>query len=99
MKDKIAIQILGKEFLINCPADAQQQLLTSAQQLNERMSAIKTGGTYGLDRVAVLAALNLTHELLQSQQQLEQLQQQQQQLNDRINRFLDGRGTANKITE
>lgn len=96
MKDKVAIQILGKEFLINCPADAQQQLLTSAQLLNQRMSAIKAGGTYGLDRVAVLAALNLTHELLQTQQQLEQLQQQQSQLSHRINQYLDTEDQANK---
>lgn len=96
MKDKVAIQILGKEFLINCPADAQQQLLTSAQLLNQRMSEIKAGGTYGLDRVAVLAALNLTHELLQSQQQLDQLQQQQDQLSSRISQFLDAQDPANK---
>ena len=90
MHDKISINVLGKEFLINCPAEAQAELIQSAQQLDQRMQSIKAGGkVFGLDRIAVMAALNLSHELLQTQRQLEALQQQQLQLSERISQALD----------
>ncbi|MEH6470688.1 MAG: cell division protein ZapA [Halopseudomonas sp.] len=83
--DKVAIQILGKDLLISCPAEAQPELMTTAQLLNQRMQAIKTNGkVFGLDRISIMAALNLTHELLKTQQELEGLKQQQQQLSGRI---------------
>ncbi|MEH6649669.1 MAG: cell division protein ZapA [Motiliproteus sp.] len=88
--DKVAIKILGKDFLINCPRETQQELMETAQQLNQRMQAIKTGGkVFGLDRIAIMAALNLTHELISTQQEMAELKQQQQQLNDRIGSVLD----------
>ncbi len=83
--DKVAIQILGKDFMISCPREAQSELTASAKYLDQRMQAIKTGGkVFGLDRIAMMAALNLTHELLKTQQELETLKQQQQRLNQRI---------------
>lgn len=88
--DKIAIKILGKDFLINCPHEAQSELMETAEQLNQRMQAIKTGGkVFGLDRIAIMTALNLTHELINAQQELALLRQQQQQLNERINAVLN----------
>lgn len=87
--DKVAIKILGKDFLINCPHEAQPELMETAKQLDQRMQAIKTGGkVFGLDRIAIMTALNLTHELINSQQELAELKQQQQQLNDRVNSVL-----------
>ncbi len=90
--DQVAIQILGKEFLINCPRESQPELMTTTQLLDQRMKEIKSRGkVFGLDRIAVMAALNLTHELLKAQQQLEDLKQQQQQLSARIAKALDDR--------
>ena len=86
---QVAIQILGKEFLINCPGESQPELMTSAQLLDQRMKAIKARGkVFGLDRIAVMAALNLTHELLKSQQELAALKLQHEQLSLRIAKTL-----------
>jgi cell division protein ZapA len=87
--DQVAIQILGKEFLINCPRESQPELMTTAQLLDQRMKEIKARGkVFGLDRIAVMAALNLTHELLKTQQELEALKRQQQQISARIAKTL-----------
>lgn len=65
----VTIQLLGKEYNINCPADAEAELLASADFLNEKMLEIRQHGkVLGLERIAVMAALNLAHELLQSKQ-------------------------------
>lgn len=90
--DQVAIQILGKEFLINCPHESQPELMTTTQLLDQRMKAIKARGkVFGLDRIAVMAALNLTHELLKVQQELDALKSQQQQLTARIAKTLSDR--------
>ncbi|EAR61118.1 cell division protein ZapA [Neptuniibacter caesariensis] len=67
----VSIKILDKDFSFNCPADAEAELLASADFLNEKMLEIrKSGKVLGLERIAVMAALNLAHELLQSKQSL-----------------------------
>ncbi|RDE18184.1 cell division protein ZapA [Motiliproteus coralliicola] len=95
--NKVQIQIQGKEFLISCPTEAQPELLASAQLLNQRMDEIKQSGkVYGLDRISVMAALNLTHELLQTQRELEALKQQQQHLSDQIAKAMAGKNDTDK---
>ncbi|WP_286240419.1 cell division protein ZapA [Neptuniibacter halophilus] len=67
----VSIKLLDKEFNFNCPADAEAELLASADFLNEKMIEIrKNGKVLGLERIAIMAALNLAHELLQSKQVL-----------------------------
>lgn len=85
----VAIKILEKEFVIACPPEARQQLLEAASQLSQRMATIKSAGkVYGLDRIAVMAALNLTHELLAEKQQRQRLEQQIDALSARIDRAI-----------
>jgi len=63
----VALTILGKEYKIMCAAEEQENLIDSAQQLDEKMRKIRlTGKVSGTERTAVLAALNLTHELVQT---------------------------------
>ena len=65
----VSIQLLEKEYSINCPADAEAELLASADFLNEKMREIRQSGkVLGLERIAVMAALNLAHELLHAKQ-------------------------------
>ena len=64
----ITVHILGKEYKIACTENERDNLITSAQQLDEQMREIKnTGKVIGSDRIAVMAALNLAHELGQMQ--------------------------------
>ena len=58
------------------------ELKAAAKSLDRRMQAIKTAGrVYGLDRIAVMAALNLSYELQQTQQELQALSKQLEQHN------------------
>ena len=66
----ITVHILGKEYKIACTENERENLITSAQQLDDQMREIKnTGKVIGSDRIAVMAALNLAHELSQIQSQ------------------------------
>jgi cell division protein ZapA len=61
----VTVYILDKEYRVACPEDEHSALLASAGLLNARMKQIRESGkVIGADRVAVMAALNLTHELL-----------------------------------
>ncbi|MFZ5723630.1 MAG: cell division protein ZapA [Pseudomonadota bacterium] len=64
--DTVTVQILGKEYKLSCPADERDGLLQAARLLDERMKELKGGGMIGLERIAVMAALNLGYELLQN---------------------------------
>ena len=62
----VTVHILEKEYRIACPEEERESLLAAAQFLNGKMREIRdTGKIVGMDRIAVMAALNITHELLQ----------------------------------
>lgn len=61
----VAITILGKEYLIACSEDEKAELHASAGYLDKKMREIRDSGkVIGTDRIAVMAALNIAHELL-----------------------------------
>ncbi len=60
----VALTIMGKEYKIACAPDEQSDLIQSAQQLDAQMRQMRDSGKVaGADRIAVMAALNLAHEL------------------------------------
>lgn len=63
----VNVKILDKEFPIGCPPSEKNALLASADYLNEKMKEVRDSGVVGADRIAVLAALNITREHLASQ--------------------------------
>ena len=61
----ISINILGKEYLISCNEDERNGLISAADFLDDKMREIRDAGkVIGTDRIAVMAALNIAHELL-----------------------------------
>ena len=59
------VRILEKEYFVACPPEERAALLDSAELLNGRMKEIRDSGKIvGLDRIAVMAALNLAHEVI-----------------------------------
>lgn len=61
----IRVHILEKEYLIACPDEEREALFASAEFLTDKMKEIRdTGKIVGADRIAVMAALNMAHELL-----------------------------------
>ena len=63
----VTIKILDKEYRISCPDDEKEALEASVKHLSAKMSEIRSGGkVVGIDRIAVMAGLNLAHEAIQS---------------------------------
>ena len=63
---QVSIRILEKEYQVACPASEEADLRAAADLLNRNMREIRDRGkVVGLDRVAVMAALNLANEVLQ----------------------------------
>lgn len=67
----VTINILDKEFRIACPEDEHDALLAAAHYLNTRMQEARDSGVVGQDRIAIMTALNLAHELLGNKNQRE----------------------------
>ena len=62
----VTIRILDKEYQIACSEEERHSLLDSARFLDQKMKDIRNSGkVVGSDRIAVMAALNITHDLLQ----------------------------------
>jgi cell division protein ZapA len=60
----VSVTIMGKEYRIACDPEEQDDLIYSAHQLDVQMRKMRDSGKIaGPDRIAVMAALNLAHEL------------------------------------
>ena len=61
----LQISIMGREFRVACEPDEQPALLEAVDYLNRKMQDIKEQGKItGLDRIAIMAALNISHEFM-----------------------------------
>jgi len=64
----VKVHILEKEYLVACPDEEKDVLISSAKYLNDKMTDIRSSGkVVGVDRIAVMAALNLAHDVLESE--------------------------------
>ncbi|NWN89995.1 cell division protein ZapA [Marinobacter adhaerens] len=62
----VEVRILDKEYLVACPEEEQEALIQAARHLDRKMREIRNSGkVFGTERIAVMAALNITHELLE----------------------------------
>lgn len=61
----VSVEILDKEYLIACPPAERDDLLEAASYLNTRLREIRDGGkVLGIERIAVMAALNMANDLI-----------------------------------
>ena len=61
----VDVKIMGREFIIACTEDEREGLLSAVSYLNKKMNEINDSGkVIGVERIAIMAALNLSHELL-----------------------------------
>ncbi len=71
MSDKsgaLDITIMGRTYKVTCADDERESLLQAVAYLDQKMNEIKAGGRVGTaERIAVMAALNIAHELLAAQ--------------------------------
>lgn len=89
----LTVSILDRDFRINCPADSQHELTSAAQLLDNKMREISSasnnsGQVLGTDRIAVIAALNLAHELQQLQGKQTQLNLELERIDERLDEAL-----------
>ena len=89
----VTVHIMDKEYCIACPPEERSNLEGAARYLDRKMREIRSSGkVIGADRVAVMAALNITHDLLHKQQRLDQdassTRQQVRDLLDRVDQAL-----------
>ena len=67
----MSVRILDKEYQVTAPAEEIDELSASARLLDRQMSEIRDSGkVLGADRIAVMAGLNLSHELLRLRNQV-----------------------------
>ena len=65
----VTVSIMDKDYQINCAPAEVAALRQSAQYLDDKMREIKsTSSVFGLDRLAVMAALNIANDLLSQTQ-------------------------------
>lgn len=68
----VIVHILDKEYRVACAADGREDLIRAARLLDDQMREVKDANVIGLERIAVMTALNLAHELLQATGELSQ---------------------------
>jgi cell division protein ZapA len=75
--ETLSVHILGKDYQVACPEKEQDALLRAASELDRRMRVIRhAGNVIGVERIAVMAALNLSNEVLTGQQQRNDIDQE-----------------------
>ena len=88
----INISIMGREFSVACPPEEHAELMDAARYLDKNMNEIKkTGKIIGAERCAIMAALNITNDLLQLRRATagqEHVQERLNSLQDRIDEVL-----------
>ncbi|HEX5650494.1 MAG TPA: cell division protein ZapA [Steroidobacteraceae bacterium] len=67
---RVSVRLLDREYQVACPAEERSDLLDSAEYLDGKMRELReSGNVVGLDRIAVIAALNIANELIKQRRQ------------------------------
>jgi cell division protein ZapA len=83
------ITLLGRTYVIACPPDEQDKLERAARYLERAMSGIHAqNNLLGTERVAIMAALNIAHELLETLDAQRERERSLDELSARLERAL-----------
>ncbi|MFN3579746.1 MAG: cell division protein ZapA [Pseudomonas sp.] len=85
----VTLHILDKEYRVTCPPEERSNLEQAARHLDTTMRDIRNSGkVIGVERIAVMAALNISHDMLTgSRQQDSALDSQQKQIGELVSRL------------
>jgi len=92
---QVSVRILDKEYQVACPAEERTDLLDSAEILNNKMREIRDSGRIvGLDRIAVMAALNMANDLIHAKARDQEMEggisDRLKIISDRVDNVLSG---------
>ena len=83
--EAVQVTILEQNYTLTCPAGKEANLRRAAETLDKTLQNIKASGrVMGLERMAVMAALNMSAELIDTQMQLETLEMALAQLDKTV---------------
>ena len=84
-QQKVTVRILDREYQFAASDDERASLLSAADQLDTTMRSIKGNNTtLGADKVAIMAALNISHEMMQLKQAHKKINQLTESLQNSI---------------
>ncbi|MFA5684325.1 MAG: cell division protein ZapA [Lysobacteraceae bacterium] len=94
MSEPVGIRLLDREYLVGCPPEEKDGLLAAAALIDRQLRDVRAAHrNAGQDRIFVLAALNLAHELIQLRQSeghsREALRRSLGELNQRLDGLLE----------
>lgn len=88
--EPVSVRILDREYTVGVTAEERESLTAAARLLDLRMREIRGSNRMAaVDRVAVLAALNLAHELQQLREQQALYDRELAETLSTLNRRLD----------
>jgi len=87
----VTVKILEKEYKISCPQGEHESLLASAKKVNSNMTKVRESGkALSADRVAVMAAINIAHDLVKvSENDQKDLSYRVSEMQNSIDTFLN----------
>ena len=89
--EAVSVRVLDREYTVGVAAEERESLTAAARLLDGRMREVRGSNRMAaVDRVAVLAALNLAHELQQLREENEQRDREISRLLEDLQRKLDG---------
>ncbi len=96
----VTVKILEKDYEVGCAADEVEALEACARHVDRHMQSIRnTGKVIGLDRVAVMAALNIANEYLSTESQRKQTEQRIDQLAEKLGQVIEERPSSEPVSK
>lgn len=87
------ITLMGQNFVVSCSPGEEEELHQAARYLDQALNGIQTRGrTISIDKVAMMAGLNISHELLRETRQRRELEEKLARLDERLQKALERTG-------
>jgi len=65
MSDGVSVKIMGINYTLSCPPEKKENLIKAAKLVHDTMTSVDEAGiVFGLDRVAVMAAINIANDVI-----------------------------------
>ena len=65
MSDGVSVKIMGINYTLSCSPEKKENLIKAAKLVHDTMTSVDEAGiVFGLDRVAVMAAINIANDVI-----------------------------------